>query len=116
MPCAVEDAFTTAVRRIRARALLTAVVILFVFGGIGIVLWMGGHDVLAGRISAGELSAFVFYAVVVAGSVGAISEVYGDLQRAAGAAERLIELLNVGNDIEAPADPVDLPEPSPGTV
>ena len=112
----VEDAFSTAVRRIRARALLTAVVILFVFGGIGIVLWMGGHDVLAGRISAGELSAFVFYAVVVAGSVGAISEVYGDLQRAAGASERLIELLNVGSDIEAPAEPLKLPDPSPGSV
>lgn len=113
---AVEDAFSTAVRRIRARALLTAVVILFVFGGIGIVLWMGGHDVLAGRLSPGELSAFVFYAVVVAGSVGAISEVYGDLQRAAGAAERLVELLNVGSDIEAPAEPLMLPDPSPGTV
>ena len=112
----VEDAFMTAVRRIRARALLTGTVILFVFGGIGIVLWMGGHDVLAGRISAGELSAFVFYAVVVAGSVGAISEVYGDLQRAAGAAERLLELLNAGSDIEPPADPLSLPEPSPGLV
>ncbi len=113
---AVEDAFVTAVRRIRARALLTATVILFVFGGIGTVLWMGGHDVLAGRISAGELSAFVFYAVVVAGSVGAISEVYGDLQRAAGAAERLLELLNAGSDIEPPAVPLSLPDPSPGLV
>ncbi|MEM7122831.1 MAG: ABC transporter transmembrane domain-containing protein [Pseudomonadota bacterium] len=112
----VEDAFKTAVQRIRARALLTGTVILFVFGGVGIVLWMGGHDVLAGRISAGELSAFVFYAVVVAGSVGAISEVYGDIQRAAGAAERLLELLNAGGDIEPPADPLSLPDPSPGMV
>jgi len=113
---AVEEAFKTAVQRIRARALLTATVILFVFGGIGVVLWMGGQDVLAGRLSAGDLSAFVFYAVVVAGSVGAVSEVYGDLQRAAGAAERLIELLDAGGDIEAPANPVALPMPSPGTV
>ncbi len=113
---AVEDAFGTAVRRVRARAMLTATVILFVFGGIGIVLWMGGHDVLAGRISAGELSAFVFYAVVVAGSVGAISEVYGDLQRAAGAAERLVELLEVGSDIEAPDQPLTLPVPPVGSV
>jgi len=112
----VEVAFKTAVQRIRARALLTAVVILFVFGGVGVVLWMGGQDVLSGRLSAGDLSAFVFYAVVVAASVGAVSEVYGDLQRAAGAAERLVELLDVGSDIEAPANPAMLPVPSPGTV
>ncbi|MCA8888107.1 MAG: hypothetical protein KDA46_04700, partial [Parvularculaceae bacterium] len=112
----VEDAFNIAVQRIRARALLTATVILLVFGGISGVLWMGGHDVLAGRISGGDLAAFVFYAVVVAGSVGAISEVYGDLQRAAGAAERLVELLNAQPAIAAPADPVELPGPAPGAV
>ena len=112
----VEDAFDIAVMRIRARAMLTATVILLVFGGISGVLWMGGHDVLSGRISGGELAAFVFYAVVVAGSVGAISEVYGDLQRAAGAAERLVELLNSEPAIAAPADPVDLPGATPGAV
>jgi ATP-binding cassette subfamily B protein len=78
------------------------------------VLWIGGLDVLEGRISAGELSAFVFYAVVVAGSVGAISEVIGDLQRAAGATERLIELLSSEPEIAAPADPAPLPEPPMG--
>ena len=113
---AVEDAFGVAVQRIRARAMLTATVILLVFGGISGVLWMGGHDVLSGRISGGDLAAFVFYAVVVAGSVGAISEVYGDLQRAAGAAERLVELLNAQPAIAAPADPRDLPGDTPGAV
>ena len=66
---------------------------MLVFGAIGVILWTGGHDVLAGRISPGDLSAFVFYSVIVAGAVGAVSEVMGDLQRAAGAAERLMELL-----------------------
>ena len=112
----VEDAFDTAVERIRARAFLTASVILLAFGGIGGVLWMGGHDVLSGRISGGDLAAFVFYAVVVAGSVGAISEVYGDLQRAAGAAERLSELLASEPEIRSPRLPERLPRPSPGTV
>src|SRR3546814_11676452 len=88
----VESAFATARRRIRARAVLTAIVILLVFGAVSAILWVGGHDVLAGRITAGQLSAFVFYAIVVAGSVGAISEVVGDLQRAAGAMERILEI------------------------
>ena len=112
----VESAFSTAVERIRARAFLTAFVILLVFGGIGVVLWMGGHNVLDGSISGGDLAAFVFYAVVVAGSVGAISEVYGDLQRAAGAAERLSELLASEPDIRSPALPERLPKRSPGLV
>src|SRR5690606_1597859 len=77
---------------------------------------LGGHDVIAGRITAGELSAFVFYAVVVAGSVGAISEVIGDLQRAAGASERLMELLATRPDIAPPERPVPLPEPGEGRV
>ncbi|MDH3595215.1 MAG: ABC transporter transmembrane domain-containing protein [Rhodospirillales bacterium] len=109
-----EDAFTTAVERVRARAMLTALVILLVFGAISLVLWIGGLDVLEGRISAGELSAFVFYAVVVAGAVGAISEVIGDLQRAAGATERLIELLASEPEIAAPPEPLPLPEPPRG--
>jgi len=71
----VEDAFDIAIKRVRTRALLTVIVIVLVFTSIGTILWVGGHDVLAGRLSAGDLSAFVFYAVVVAGSVGAISEV-----------------------------------------
>ena len=105
----VEDAFGTALKRVRARAMLTMIVIVMVFGSVGLVLWIGGHDVLAGRISGGELSAFVFYAVVVAGAAGAVSEVIGDLQRAAGASERLMELLNTKAAIAAPANPVALP-------
>lgn len=89
----VTKALMTAIGRIQARAILTATVMLLVFGSIGVILWLGGHDVIAGRITAGELSAFVFYAIIVAGSVGAMSEVIGDLQRAAGASERLFELL-----------------------
>jgi ATP-binding cassette subfamily B protein len=112
----VEAAFSVALQRVRARAFLTAFVILFVFAGIGLVLWMGGHDVLNGNISGGELSAFLFYAVVVAGSVGSLSEVYGDLQHAAGAAERLAELLGQEPDITAPEAPTALPSPAKGAV
>ena len=112
----VEQAFGTAVKRIGQRALLVALVMLLAFGAVGVILWIGGHDVLAGRISAGELSAFVFYAVLVAGAVGAVSEVIGDLQRAAGATERLMELLASESSIRAPANPQPLPEPSRGEV
>ena len=112
----VESAFGTAVERIRARATLTALVILLAFGAVSLVLWIGGRDVLAGRISPGELSAFVFYAIVVAGAVGALSEVIGDLQRAAGATERLIELLRTEPEIRAPAVPLALPSPAEGRV
>ncbi|TAD92360.1 MAG: ABC transporter, partial [Alphaproteobacteria bacterium] len=102
----LDGVIATARLRIRARALLTACVIFLVFGAISVILWIGGRDVLAGRISAGELSAFVFYAAVVAGAVGALSEVMGELQRAAGAAERLFELLATEPDIKAPASPL----------
>jgi ATP-binding cassette subfamily B protein len=112
----VEDAFGTALKRVRARAMLTMIVIVMVFGSVGLILWIGGHDVLAGRISGGELSAFVFYAVVVAGAAGAVSEVIGDLQRAAGASERLMELLNTKPAIAAPANPVTLPAQSGGSA
>ena len=112
----VEQAFSTAVERIRQRALLVALVMLLAFGAVGVILWIGGHDVLAGRISAGELSAFVFYAVLVAGAFGAVSEVIGDLQRAAGATERLMELLATEPQIRAPANPQPLPEPARGEV
>ena len=106
----VEETFQTSVRRIRARAALTAVVILLVLGAIGVILWVGGREMFLGGISAGDLSAFIFYAIVVATSVGAISEVVGDLQRAAGAVERLFELLDMQPNIAAPADPRSLPE------
>jgi ATP-binding cassette subfamily B protein len=112
----VEAAFDAAIRRTRISALLTATVMLFTFVAVSIVLWVGGHDVLAGRISGGQLSAFVFYALLVAGSVGALSEVAGDLLRAAGATERLLELLNTEPVISTPAAPVALPEPARGEV
>jgi ATP-binding cassette subfamily B protein len=112
----VENAFGAAIRRVRARAALTAIVILLVFGGVGTILWVGGHDALAGRITVGDLSAFVFYSVVVAGATGAISEVVGDLQRAAGATERLTELLATSPEITAPANPRPLPAPPRGEV
>jgi ATP-binding cassette subfamily B protein len=112
----VEAAFAAGVLRIRQRGLLIAAVIFLVFVAVGIILWIGGHDVLAGRLSPGQLLAFVFYAVIVATSVGAVSEVAGELQRAAGATERLLELLGTVPDIAAPASPLALPEPSPATV
>ena len=111
-----ESAFSTAMRRVLARALLGSTVILLVFGAIALVLWAGGRDVIAGTISPGELSAFIFYSVTVAASVGAMSEVMGDLQRTAGATERLVELLETEPEIKAPAQPKPLPVPARGAV
>ena len=113
---ASETAFMVAVRRISARAWLTATVMLLVFGAVDLVLWIGAKDVALGGMSGGELAAFVFYAVLVAGAVGALSEVWGDVQRAAGATERLMELLAVEPEIATPANPVALPEPAEGAL
>ncbi len=110
----LEYAFAGAVRRIQARAWLTATVILLVFGAVGFVLWIGGRMVLAGEMTGGELSAFVFYAVVTAGGVGALSEVWGDLQRAAGATERLVGLLVEEPVIKSPSNPISAPKPIKG--
>jgi len=99
---AAETAFRAAVRRTRARAILTAMAIVLVFGTIVFVLWLGAQAVLQGRMSAGELTQFILYAGIVAGSVGALSEVMGDVQRAAGAAERLLELLAAEPRIRGP--------------
>ena len=112
----VAESFGVAVSRIRVRAALTAVVILLAFGAIALVLWVGGYDVIAGRMSGGQLSAFLFYAVLTAFAVGTISEVFGELQRAAGAAERLLELLATLPEIAAPASPRAFPEPARGHV
>jgi len=112
----VESAFSVALQRIRQRAFLITLVIMLVLGAIAAMLWVGGHDVIAGRITAGELMAFVFYAVIVAGSVGAISEVYADLQRAAGATERLLELLQAESLIRSPEHPQALVEPVQGRL
>jgi ATP-binding cassette, subfamily B, bacterial len=113
---AAEDAFGAAVRHARARSALGATAIAIVFAAIGVVMWIGGHDVLAGRISAGELAAFVFYATIVASATGGLSEVVGDLQRAAGATERLFELLDTEPEIRAPESPRPLPSPARGEV
>ena len=104
----VETAFEVAKKRIQQRALLIACVILLVFTTIALMLWVGGNDVLTGTITGGELGAFVFYAIMVASSVGTISEVFGELQRAAGAAERLFELLSVESEIQVPTAPKTL--------
>ena len=113
----VEGAFRAALKRVQARAMLTAIVILLVFCGVGLVLWIAGTTVLQGAMTGGEMTAFMFYAVVVAGSVGSLSEVYGDLQHAAGAAERLAELLNEEPALApAPEAVRPLPEPQRGAV
>ncbi len=100
-----EAVYRSGVARIGNKAFLISAVMLIAFSAVGIILWIGGHDVLAGRISAGELSAFVFYASVVAGGAGTVSEVWGELQRAAGATERLIDLLETAPGIVAPPRP-----------
>ncbi|MCO8313334.1 ABC transporter transmembrane domain-containing protein [Pseudomonas mandelii] len=107
----VEEAFNTARKRIFQRAWLITLVILLVLGAVGVMLWVGGMDVIAGRISAGELAAFVFYSLIVGGAFGTLSEVIGELQRAAGAAERIAELLRSENIIQPPTQGlVTLPE------
>jgi ATP-binding cassette subfamily B protein len=111
---AVMRAFGAAVERIRARALLTAVVIVLVFGAIVLVLWLGAQAVLAGEMSAGQLAQFILYAVVVAGSVGAVAEVWGDVQRAAGATERLMQLMSLQSEIRDPAKPTPIPNQGVG--
>ncbi|WP_420243304.1 ABC transporter transmembrane domain-containing protein [Roseiterribacter gracilis] len=112
----VTATFDAATRYALSRAGLNAFVILIVFGAIGLLLWRGGHDVVAGRITGGDLFAFIFYSGLVAGAVGALSEVATDLQRAAGATDRLFELLATEPSIRAPAAPHVLPVPAIGTV
>ncbi|WP_177328602.1 ABC transporter transmembrane domain-containing protein [Pseudomonas sp. ES3-33] len=107
----VEQAFETARKRIFQRAWLITLVIVLVLGAVGVMLWVGGMDVIAGRISAGELAAFVFYSLIVGSAFGTLSEVIGELQRAAGAAERIAELLRSENIIQPPTSGlVTLPE------
>lgn len=98
----VEAAFNTARQRIVQRAWLITLVIVLVLGAVGVMLWVGGMDVIAGRISGGELAAFVFYSLIVGSAFGTLSEVIGELQRAAGAAERIAELLAARSEIHAP--------------
>jgi ATP-binding cassette subfamily B protein len=105
----VEHAFSTAMRRIRARSILTMLAIVLVFGAIVFVLWLGAHAVLAGSMTGGDLGQFILYASIVSGAVGALSEVMGEAQRAAGAAERLLELLALRSSIASPMHPKALP-------
>jgi ATP-binding cassette, subfamily B, bacterial len=112
----IERAVDTAFTYIRARAFMVAAVFLLVFGAIGLVLWIGGHDVFAGRISGGNLVSFILVSVLSAAALGAFAEVMGDLQRAAGAMERLLELLETRPEIAAPAVATPLPEPPRGAV
>ncbi len=112
----VEQAFGSAVERTQQRAWLTGVAMLVVFTAVGLMLWQGGQAVLDGTMSAGELSAFIFYAVLAAGAIATLAEVAGDVQRAAGAAERLLELLDTQPAIQSPVNPQSLPSPSRGEI
>ena len=111
-----EAAHAAGVDRIRVKAFLIASVMLIAFCAVGAILWVGGHDVLAGRLSAGELSAFVFYAGIVASGAGTVSEVWGEIQRAAGATERLMELLDTRPLLRAEPPPAALPQPVRGAI
>ncbi|HVC02599.1 MAG TPA: ABC transporter transmembrane domain-containing protein [Steroidobacteraceae bacterium] len=113
---AVEESFTAAIGRTRVRAALTAIGITLIFGGVTLVLWMGAHAVLAGTMSGGELGKFLMYAVFVGTSAAALSEMWGDVQRAAGAMERLSDLLEARPSIVAPAQPQALPARVEGRI
>lgn len=113
---AAERTFDAARRRIRMRAVMTALVIMMAFGAVVLILWEGARDVIAGNMSGGDITAFVFASALVAGSFGALAEVYGDFMRAAGASARLDELLTAQPAIRAPATPQQLPVPPCGRV
>ncbi len=113
---AVEEAFSTAVRRILVRSGMTVVAIFLIFTAIVGVLWLGARAVIDGSMSSGELGQFMLYAIFMAAAVGALTEVWGDLQRASGATERLVELLTVEPVVKAPEVPAALPEPALGTI
>jgi ATP-binding cassette, subfamily B, bacterial len=111
-----EAAYATGVRRVRVKAWLIALVMLIGFCAVGVILWIGGHDVLEGRLTAGELSAFVFYAAIVATGAGTASEVWGEIQRGAGATERLMELLDTRPALVTAAPVIALPPRVSGTI
>ena len=112
----VESAFTVAISRIKTNAILITVVMTLVFAAVATMIWVGGQDVINGVMSAGELTAFIVYAVMVAMAVAAISGVIAELQRAAGALERLMDLLHAENEIRAPATPEHLPDKPSGAL
>ncbi|WP_199554148.1 ABC transporter transmembrane domain-containing protein [Sandaracinobacteroides hominis] len=113
---AAEEAFNTARKRIRVRAAMTAIVITMVFGAITLVLWEGARDVIAGDMTGGTITAFVLAAAIVAGSFGALTEVWGDFMRAAGASARVRDLLAELPGITAPANPASMPVPPIGSL
>jgi ATP-binding cassette subfamily B protein len=113
---AVEQSFRVAVKRTGTRAWLTALAIMLVFGGITFVLWVGAHQVLAGTLTFGELSQFVLYAAYMGIAAASLSEMWGEVQRGAGAMERLVELAEAEPTIRAPAEPLDLPKPVRGRI
>jgi ATP-binding cassette subfamily B protein len=113
---AVERVFSTAKRRMLLRAIMTAIAMFLIFGAITLVIWGGAIEVSSGRMTGGTIAAFVLYGGLLAGAFGNLSEVYGDLLRAAGASERLGELLDARPDIRSPASPVKLPEPAQGEL
>ncbi len=113
---ATERSYESARQRIRVRAAMTVIVIFLVFTGVVCVLWIGARDVRGGGMSAGALVQFVIYSIMVAGAVGALSEIWGELQRAAGATERLVELLGASDPVEDPADPLPLPDTVTGEL
>ena len=110
---AVQAAFFTALKRIRVRALLTGVAILFIFGAMTFVLWLGTHSVMAGEMTGGQLGQFLLYAIFAAAAAAGLSEMWGEVQRAAGAMERLVELLNAKPAITAPHRAARLTPPQP---
>jgi ATP-binding cassette subfamily B protein len=113
---AVEQAYDAARSATKARAALTAIAIFLVFASVVLVLWVGAQDVMAGQITAGRLGQFVLYAVFAAGGLGELSQVWGEIAQASGAAERLFEILKIEPQIKAPAKPVALPKPARGEV
>jgi ATP-binding cassette subfamily B protein len=113
---AVEESFGVAVRRTRTRSTLTALATMLIFGAITFVLWMGAHDVVRGEMTGGQLGQFLLYAGYVAIAAASLSEMWGEVQRAAGAMERLIELENAQPQIRAPANPLPLPVPGRGEI
>src|SRR5690606_1621529 len=113
---AVETSFATSLKRMSARAVMTALVIALVFGGVVVIFWLGVHAGLRGEMSWGSLFQFAFLAVLAAGSVGALGETWGDLQKAAGAMERIGELMDARPRIAAPPKPTPLPSPAQGRI
>ena len=112
----VEASFDTAIARTRVRSIMSFITFCCVFGGITFVVWMGARSVLAGEITYGQLGQFVLYALFAATSAGTLTEMWGEIQRASGATERLIELLNAQPNVRAPGNPVTLPRPGRGAI